>query len=316
MYFDTHCHLNFEAFDGWVKEVVDDAKKIGVNQIVVPGTDIPTSEKAIRIAERYEGVYAAVGIHPHHIFEIFQRSQKTDNKQSDKSASQKIRQSDVLNNQISDSPILLSDLSGIEKLLSHPKVVAVGEVGIDRHNYQKTKHEGYGVFEEFVKLQKIFFIEQIKLANKYKKALIIHNREAKKDVLDILADYRLLITDYRSVFHCCEPDFELLEFAKLHKMFIGVDGDITYYKQKQEWIKTVPLEMLVLETDSPFLKPRCNWMQSDASGYNQMKTRENNEPKNIPIIAEFVAKLKGITVEVVEKQTTENAEILFKISNF
>lgn len=276
MLFDTHCHLNFGAFDGRVGEVIDMANQAGVNQIVIPGTDIPTSEKAVTIAEKFEGVYAAVGIHPHHVFEIFQKN-------------------------------LSSNLFEIEKLLSNPKVVAIGEVGIDRHIYQKTKYPDYKIAEEFVELQKVFLIEQIKLAHKYKKSLILHNREAKKDVLKILTDLTDSTdsTDYRSVFHCCEPDPELREFAKKNKMFIGVDGDITYYKEKQQWIKTVPLDMLVLETDSPFLMPHLLSGRRPSTRYN--------EPKNIPLIAEFVAKLKGISVEEVKKQTTENARKLFKI---
>ena len=102
----------------------------------------------------------------------------------------------------------------------------------------------------------------------------------------------------RTVFHCCEPDETLLEFTKDHKMFIGVDGDITYYEDKQQFIKEIPLDMLVLETDSPFLSPTKQFP---------------NEPKNIPLIAEFVAKLKGISVDEVAKVTTENARKLFKI---
>ena len=238
--FDTHCHLNFGAFDGRVGEVVDRAKQSGVNQIVIPGTDVPTSEKAIAIAEQYEGyspersrgIYAAVGIHPHHVFEIFNGEKN-----------------------LLPSLSFKKELKKIENLLTNPKVVAIGEVGIDRHIYQKTKYPDYKIEEEFVELQKIFLIEQIKLAIKYNKSLILHNREAKKDMLGLLESVWDKKLEGRTVFHCCEPDFELLEFAKKHKMFIGVDGDITYYKEKQEFIKTIPLEMLVFETDSPFLNP-------------------------------------------------------------
>lgn len=271
--FDTHCHLNFKAFDEKVDEVINEAKKVGVNQIVIPGTDVLTSKKAVEIAEKFEDVYVAVGIHPHHVFEIYQGK--------------------------TEKFSLASDLKNIEDLLKNIKVVAIGEIGIDRHIYQKTKYPDYKIAEEFVDLQKEFFLEQIKLAHKYKKSLIIHNREAKKDVIEVLTNHQSLVTNHSSVFHCCEPDSELLEFAKNHKMFIGVDGDITYHKEKQEFIKTVPLEMLVLETDSPYLSPFRKFP---------------NEPKNIPVIAEFVAKLKGIEVDEVMKQTTENAQTLFKVS--
>ncbi len=289
MFFDTHCHLNFEAFDGRVDGVINQAKLVGVNQIVIPGTDIETSEKAIEIAEKNQGVYAAVGIHPHHVFEIY--SESLISKFFDG------KQKTVKN--------LVSSLS---ELLSHPKVVAVGEVGIDRHIYQKTKYPGYKIEEEFVELQKIFLKEQIKLAIKYDKSLILHNREAREDTLGVLREMWDKKLEGRAVFHCCEPDFELLEFAKNHKMFIGVDGDTTYYKEKQQFIKLVPMEMLVLETDSPFLMPRLLSGGRPSLRYN--------EPKNIPLIAEFAAKLKGISVKEVARITTKNANVLFKVRPF
>lgn len=266
--FDTHCHLNFKSFLDREEEVVRSAKKVGVDRIVVPGTDLESSKKAVEIANTHEGIYAAVGIHPHHIFEIYEKKSTL-------------------------------DMFPFLRLLKEPKVVAVGEIGIDRHVYVKTKHGDYKVDEKFVDLQKEFFIKQIKIAGQYKKSLIIHNREAKKDVLEILTSHQSLIPSHSAVFHCCEPDLELLDFAKKHKMFIGVDGDITYYKEKQEWIKTVPLEMLVLETDSPLLSPFRKFP---------------NEPKNIPFIAEFVSKLLNCQIDKIMKQTTTNAKILFGIS--
>ena len=279
MFFDTHCHLNFEAFDKTVDDVIERAKKVGVDHILIPGTDVPTSKKAVQIAEKHKGIYAAVGIHPHHVFEIYSKV---------KAQSQNFL-----------APVgIHSDLNQIEQLLSNPKVVAIGEVGIDRHIYQKTKYPDYKIGEEFVRLQKEVLKKQIDLVVKYDKSLILHNREAKADMFDVLNKTWNKKLEGRSVFHCCEPDHELLEFAKDHKMFIGVDGDITYYKEKQQFIKLVPLEMLVLETDSPYLSPFKKFP---------------NEPKNIPLIAEFVAKLKGISVDEVAEITTENAQILFKI---
>lgn len=303
MFFDTHCHLNFQAFDLGVEEVIDQAKEVRVDHIVIPGTNLETSKKAIKIAEKFSNIYAAVGIHPHHVFEIFKAqvsvfsTASPRQRRGPKRLSQKQKPSPM-------SETVKNLMSSLSKLLSHPKVVAVGEVGMDRHIYKKTKHQDYKVNEEFVDLQKVFFIEQIKLAHKYNKSLIIHNREAKKDLLELLTTNYSLLTNYSSVIHCCEPDKTLLAFAKSHKMFIGVDGDITYYKEKQEFIKTVPLNMLVLETDSPFLIPEISGSRSWI---------RYNEPKNIPLIAEFIAKLKNISVEEIAKVTTENARKLFKI---
>lgn len=269
MLIDTHCHLNFKAFDGRLEEIICNAKKAGIERIVVPGTDFNTSLKAIEIAERFDGVYAAVGIHPHHVKKY----------------------------QISNIKYQ-KDLKKIERLLNHPKVVAVGEIGLDRHVYEKTKYENYQINEEFIELQKYFFIEQIKLAKKYKKSVIIHNRQAKKDILKILTDLidSADLTDYRLVFHCCEPDEDLLDFAIKNKIFIGVDGDVVYWREKQEFIKKVHLDLLVLETDAPFLSPFKKFP---------------NEPKNIAFIAEFIAKLLNCSTEKIKKTTTKNAEKLF-----
>jgi TatD DNase family protein len=295
--FDTHCHLNFKAFDGRVDEVINDAKYAGVNQILIPGTDVKTSEKAVTIAEKYEGIYAAVGIHPHHVFEIFKAQVSVFSTASPQRGPRRLSQK--------QKPSLTSEtvknlVSSLSKLLSNSKVVAVGEIGIDRHIYQKTKYPDYKIEEEFVELQKIILKEQIKLAIKYDKSLIIHSREAKKDILEILdgpAVAKALAG--KAVFHCCEPDKILLGFAKDHKMFIGIDGDIIYNKEKQEFIKSVPLDMLVLETDSPYLSPIKQFP---------------NEPKNIKVIAEFIAKLKNIPIKKIVKITTENARVLFKVS--
>ncbi|GAB4219673.1 MAG: TatD family hydrolase [Candidatus Microgenomates bacterium] len=275
MLIDTHCHLNFKAFDENLDEVINQANEAGVKKIVVPGTDIQTSYKAIQIAQKYDGVYAAVGIHPHHVFEIYKSSIPFSRKQKNRK----------------------SLLEKVSSLLKQKKVVAIGEVGIDRYIYKKTKYEKYQIDEEFINLQKEFFLEQAKLAYENKKTLIIHNREAKNDLLNILSSNLFLLKN-KLVFHCCEPDEELLEFAKKHNIFIGVDGDVVYWKKKQEFVKKIPIELLVLETDSPFLSPTHQFP---------------NEPKNITVVAEFIAKLKAIEVEKIKEITTRNAKNLFKI---
>lgn len=273
--FDTHCHLNFKRFEDNLTQVITDANTAGVSHIVVPGTDVATSQKAVEIAEKYETIYAAVGIHPHHVFEH-------------------IAKRETLN--------VKREIEVLETLLTHEKVVAMGEIGMDWHSYGKTRHENYAVSDEFVRVQKLFLEEQIKLAITHKKSIIFHNREAKEDILPIVSklwDERLR---GRSVFHCCEPDEDLLTFANEHKMYLGVDGDITYSPAKQEFIKKVPLEMLVLETDAPFLLPEP--LRSEK--------KFPNEPKNIPLIAEFIARLLHISTEKLGTITTENAKNLFR----
>ena len=312
--FDTHCHLNFSRFKNNLSQVVDYARKGGVNKIVVPGTDISTSQEAIEISHQFEGVYAAVGIHPHHAYELYHSSillsqdqlgslpiagpvAPHSTSQSEGSFRSSLPQTTDLRNKISDLIISL------EQMLQNPKVVAIGEIGIDKHEYKMTKHENYAITPEFITLQKKLVERQIDLGLRNNKSIILHNREAREDLMDVLTKVDLKQMEYRTVFHCCEPDAFLFDFAKANHFFIGVDGDVTYWKEKQEFIKEVPFEMLVLETDAPFLLPEPL----------RAEKKYPNNPGNIPIIAKFIANLKGESVEVVDRVTTENARRLFNL---
>ena len=289
--FDTHCHLNFSAFEGILEKVVAEAKKAGVEKIVVPGTNVETSKKAIAIAQKYNGVYAAVGIHPHHVKEAQNSNVKTQN------YNVKVK------------------INEIEKLLKEPKVVAVGEIGLDRHIYKKTKYKNYQIDDEFITLQKEVFLAQLNLAKKYKKAVIIHNREAKNDLLEVLSNNKSLITNNNLVFHCCEPDDDLLNFAKQNSIYIGVDGDVTYDPKKQEFVREIPLSLLVLETDSPFLTPRIEHLRGEIKTTSEVKkekiTKFPNTPKNLILVAQKVAEIKEEKVEKIIKVTKKNGERLF-----
>jgi TatD DNase family protein len=273
MMFDTHCHLNFEAFSTQLEDILNKAHNVGVSHIVIPGTDLLSSQKAISIAEQYTNTYAAVGIHPHHVFEQFTRNSS--------------------NNSISD----------LEILINSPQVVAIGEVGLDRHIYKKTKYEDYHTSDEFVSLQKEILIHQIKLAIKYNKSLIIHNREATEDLLPLLSTYWDTELEGRTVLHCCEPREDILDFAIQQNIFLGVDGDITYDKNKQTFITKIPLELLVVETDSPFLTPEP---------YRSQKVRPNT-PAFLPEIISCIAGFVNHSKEDIQKVTFNNACRLFQI---
>ncbi len=265
--FDTHCHLNFKGFEGKVEEVVEKARAHGVENILVPGTDEATSVKAVAIANDYKGVWAAVGIHPHHAAQS-------------------------------------QSLAPIEELLKNKRVVAVGEVGIDKHTYQKTKYPNYQVSHEFIKVQEELLTQQIQLATKYEKSLILHNREAIEEFLGILGNFWDKKLEGRTVFHCCEPNEKLLQFAVKHKIFMGVDGDITYNNIKQAFLPRIPLELLVLETDSPYLVPE------------PLKSQKvfPNEPKNIKIIAEFVAQITKTPFNRLVEVIDANSKRLFSLN--
>jgi len=280
--FDTHCHLNFKAFKNVVDDVIVSAKNAGVSYFVVPGTDIKTSEQAVSIASEYECVYAAVGIHPHHIYEY----------QTKKDESQDYEKN------------IENDLNIISKLLINKKVVAVGEVGVDKYYYRDTKYSTYHINDAFIKLQIIALESQIKLALEHDKSLILHNRLAS----DLLFETLTKIWDdklkKRTVIHCCEAEDRLLDFAIAKGTYIGVDGDVTFSKPKQQFIKKVPLNLLVVETDSPFIVPEPLKSQN----------KRPNTPANLHLIVKEVSRLKNETVEKIIKETTTNGKELFRIT--
>jgi len=272
--FDTHCHLNFKAFKKKLDQVIKRAEKAGVKKIVVPGTNLKTSKKAVELAEKHPFLYPAVGIHPHHVYQI-------------KNKELRIKK-------------LIKEIEG---LLDHKKVVAVGEIGLDYHIYTNTKYENYQLDNDFKNQQKDLLKKQIKLAIKYNKSLIIHNREAVDDILLILEKNLNKKLLGKTVFHCCEPNNRLLDFAVKNHVYIGVDGDITYNKKKQQFIKKVPLDLLVIETDSPFLLPE------------PLKSQKKypNEPSNLSVIAGFVSKILKVSNKKFVSVTKKNSLKLFNI---
>ena len=187
------------------------------------------------------------------------------------------------------------ELFKIEGLISREKVVAIGEIGLDY--YHKINSE---------LVQKILLEKQLKLALKYDKAVIIHSRHSTDDIIIILKKLGLDNFKNSLVFHCAEPEKDILDLVKENDLFIGIDGDITFDNVKQEFIKRVPLSNLVLETDSPYLAPTMNGI----------KDREKiNYPYYLPQIAKKVSELKDINLSSVIKKTTENALLLFGVSS-
>lgn len=281
-YVDTHCHLNFKRFNKTNEQVIHDSQNKGVTTLVVPGTDILSSQKAGELATENKSIYAAVGIHPHHIFNY-------------------IDQKNNGSTQIEE--LIATDLQLLEGLMSNNKVVAIGEIGLDTYQYEKTQYTQYTISSDFLALQKDLLKKQIELALKYKKSIILHNRETKKELLELLDLMWNESMRFCTVFHCCEADEELLTYAIKHNIYIGIDGDVTYGADKAEFAKKVPLERLVLETDSPYILPE------------PLRTQKlyPNTPANIPLIAQCIADLKGISIEEVARVTTENARRLFSI---
>lgn len=250
---DTHCHLDMKEFDD-LDKTVQDAALAGINQIIVPSVDASSFDRVIKIAETYENIYCALGIHP---------TEAKDAKNE--------------------------DFERIFKLVNHEKIVAIGECGLDYY-WDKTTAE----------VQKEVFIKQINIANDFNKTLLIHDREAHKDCLDLLKYH--VAQDTNVIMHCFSgsPEFAL-ECAK-KGYYIALGGVVTFKNAKKvhEVAKITPLENLLLETDAPFLAPTPH-------------RGERNEPAYVRLIAEEIARLKEISLEELSKITQENVRKVFGI---
>src|SRR3989338_7902213 len=203
--FDTHSHIQYNKFDDDRVEVLQRAKDSGVKMICV-GTDYEMSQKAIYLAEKHEGIWASVGLHPN----------------------------DNLDEKY--------DSNVYEELARHPKVVAIGEIGLD---YYRTPDE------EQQRIQKARFQEQISLAVRLNKPLIIHCREAHKDMIEILSQN----PDARGVIHSFTGTREEAQKYLELGFYIGLNGIITFTNQYNETVEDIPLGHILLETDAPYLTP-------------------------------------------------------------
>lgn len=267
---DVHCHLNFHAFEKDFDDCIDRAQKAGVNTIINVGTKIDSSKRAVELAQEYENLYAIVGVHPHH---------------ADK-------------NDIGQEKDWLGQL---ERLAKIPKVVGIGEIGLDYFSYKSN-----GIVDP--SLQKEIFEKQIDVAHNIGLPIQIHNRHAGKDVIEILRHHKnLLKTDYPGMFHCFAGDMEVLKAALDLGFMIGFDGNSTYpglapgeTVSLSDLAKATPLDKMLTETDSPFLSPIP-------------KRGSRNEPERVIIIGEYLARLKGISFEDFDKISSENAKKLFSI---
>lgn len=258
---DTHCHLNLNHYQDDLEAVVDRALDRGVDRILIPGTTLETSRKAIELAERHPKLFAAAGVHPNEA-----TSWDADT----------FRQ--------------------LEQLVSNPKVVAIGEIGLDYYRqYAPTD------------LQKEILAKQLNLATKTNLPVIIHSRESLSDLWPVLARWQSdlsrdgsQLADRPGVLHSFDGDLDTAREAIESRFFIGVTGPITFQnaKAKQEVFRNLPLEALLIETDSPYLTP------------HPFRGRRN-EPGYVFYVAEKLANLHRLAVEEVAAQTSRNADWLF-----
>lgn len=262
---DAHAHLTFEAFDQDREEIIKRAYDAGVEKIITVGTQVSSSIDALELAKRYEGMYATAGVHPHH---------------ADKIAQDWIKQ--------------------LENIASDPKVVAIGECGLDNYHYHSN-----GVVD--MKIQIEVFEAQIRLAHRLSLPLQIHNRLAWKEIEDVISGNKKFLQDPPGLLHCFSGPREYLKKMLDLGFYIGFDGNITYKNiargetvHLQDLLAATPPERIITETDCPYLSP-----------VPHRGTR--NEPKNGIITAQFIADKKKISLQELITQVEQNTHKLFKI---
>jgi TatD DNase family protein len=255
MLIDTHAHLYFNHFDQEREEVIQRAFEAGVKKIINIGVDLETSQQCIEMAEKHPGLFAAVGIHPN------------------------------------DSTKMHEDaLTSLREFTQHPKVVAIGEIGLDFYRDRSP-----------VETQRKAFRRQIGLAKDLGLPIVIHNREAIGEILDLLNSEGT--EGLRGVFHCFSEEERFADEVLELGFHISFTGNLTFKNSKlPEVAKKVPLERLLLETDSPFLSP-------------EPRRGRRNEPAHVVYIAQKLSEIKEIEVSELQRITTANAERLFGLGD-
>ena len=251
MIFETHAHYDDEKFDGDRVELLSHLlKENNIGNIVNVGASFRGCKDSLKLAESYDNVYAAIGIHPEEIDE----------------ASDEV-------------------LEWLRENASNPKVVAIGEIGLDY--YWVKDPEGRAK-------QRIWFDKQMDLAKEVNLPVVIHSREAAEDTFNTIKSYNT--QDVKGIVHCYSYSKELaLEYVKMG-WYIGVGGVITFKNGKKlvETVEAIPLENIVLETDCPYMAPEPHRGSRNSSIY-------------LKYVSEKIAQLKGVSVEEVERITYENA---------
>ena len=253
MIFDTHAHYDSGGFNADRDEVLASLPAAGVGLVVDPGCDVESSRAAVELAEKYPHVYAAVGIHPGDCDGC------TD-----------------------------ADFAAIRELAKRPKVVAIGEIGLDYYWKDNAPRD----------FQIAVFRRQLELALELDLPVIVHDREAHGDCLAVVLDYPAL----RGVFHCYSGSPEMAEELLKRGWYLGFDGPITYKNARRspEVVAVTPLDRILIETDAPYLTPE------------PFRGKRNDSTK-LTYVVEKLAEWKGITPAEMERITGENGRRLFGI---
>jgi len=251
MLFDTHAHLDDIKFNDDREEVIQKIIDSGVGKLVNIGADIESSENSIALAEKYDFIYAAVGVHPHDAKSVTEET-----------------------------------LKKLEKMAANKKVVAIGEIGLD-YFYDNSPRE----------LQKYWFAQQLKLAEKLKKPVIIHTRDAIADTLEILKN-----STATGIIHCFSGSAEVAEQFLNMGFYISFAGPLTYKNARHsvEAAKIVPLDRLLIETDCPYLAPEGH-------------RGKRNDSSLVGLVCDKMAQIKGISYDEMAEITFKNAERVYTL---
>lgn len=252
--FDTHTHMDAPQYDEDRHEMIKRAIEAGVELFVNVGFNRETIPSTLALADQYKQIFAAIGWHP--IDSIFLQE---------------------------------GDLEWIEELSKHPKVVAIGEIGLDYHWDTSPKN-----------VQQRVFREQIRLAKKLGKPIVIHNRDAHEDIVRILKEEKA--DEVGGVMHCFSGSWETAKKCLNLNFYISFGGPITFKNARvpKEVLFNTPLDKILIETDSPYLTPHPFRGKRNESGY-------------VSLVAQSAAEIKGLTVEEIGAITMENGKKCFGI---
>lgn len=242
------------------QDVLDRAEQKGINKIINPGIDINSSKYAIELSKKFKSIYVAVGLHPN---------------------------SSVINDGF---------ITDIRHLATNPRVVAIGEIGLDYYRDTNSK-----------KTQREIFELQLELASELSLPVIIHNRQADEDISVILSAWhddlkkkREKVSKFPGVLHSFSSSIDIAFNIIERNFFIGISGIVTYKNAKNihKVVEEIPIENIIIETDAPFLPPHPYRGQ-------------RNEPQFLILVAEKIAQIKNISIEDIALTTSKNAEKLF-----
>lgn len=249
MFTDTHCHIFKEYYEN-ISDILENAKSVGINKIINNGCDAKSNKEVIELIEKYSNMYGAIGIHPEDV-ENYKEE----------------------------------DLKYIEENIKNPKIVAIGEIGLDYHYTKENKEKQIKLFET-----------ELALAEKYHMPVIIHSREATEDTINCLKKYNIT-----GVIHSFSGSLETAKIYIKMEFILGINGVITFKNSKlKEVIKEIDLENIILETDSPYLTP-------------EPLRGTKNEPARVINIAEFICNLKEIDKSQASIITNQNIKRIFDI---